>query len=47
MPLDGLIPIHIDKYDKSNIIKAPMMYIYEQHGQKTELKFKISIWKKK
>jgi len=37
MPLEGLIPTHIDKYDKSNIIKAAMIYSEHWSGQKLDI----------
>jgi len=47
MPLEGLIPTHIDKYDESNIIKAAMIYSEDWSGQKLDIQSEISIWKKK
>jgi len=47
MPLEGLIPTHIDKYDESNIIKSAMIYSDDWSGQKLDIQSKISIWKNK
>ncbi|CAH1724767.1 unnamed protein product [Aphis gossypii] len=47
MPLEGLIPAYIDKYDESNIIKAAMIYNEDWSGQIMDIQSEISIWKNK
>jgi len=37
MPLERLIPTHIDQHDESNIIKAAMIYSEDWSGQKLDI----------